>query len=554
MSIRSNVSILAATLALASGCATAPKPVTTPLTLKITNGRIVDGTGAPWFRADIGIRNDTIVAIGDLRDTAASTTIDARDQVVAPGFIDLLGQSQGSVMSDPNLEGKIRQGVTTEITGEGHSPGPLNDRMLADNNAPPPWRTLGEWFRVIEKQGSAVNFGLLVGASNPRAMVIGTINKAATEEELQQMEQIVDEAMRDGALGLSTSLIYVPAVFSSTEEIVRLAKVAAKYEGVYFTHLRSEGDRIDDALEEAFRIGREASIPVNIWHLKIAGKANWGKMPAVVQKIADARKSGLDVSANVYPYIASSTSLSSRAPDWSLEGGYRAFQERLKDPAMRARVGEELAKGLERNGGGVNVLISRLPNPEMKIYQRKRISEIAVLMNVDEIETMLRLFEGNASSPSAVFFSMNEEDLRHALARPWVSVGADSGSVSMAGREGGAHPRAYGTFPRVVGHYVRDVGLFSMEEAVRKMTSQAAARVNINDRGLLKAGMKADVIVFDPATIRDVSVFEDPHHYSEGITDVIVNGVPVLQNGSMTGKLPGRILRGRGHAAPIATR
>lgn len=554
MSIRSCISLAAAALILIGGCVTARKQLPPPLTLKIANGRVVDGTGAPWFRADVGIRNDTIVAIGDLRDVAAEQTIDANDQVVAPGFIDLLGQSQGSVMVDPSLEGKVRQGVTTEITGEGHSPGPLNARMIADRAEKPAWTTLGDWFRVLEQRGTALNFGLFVGASNPRSMVIGTINRAATEDELRQMEQIIDQAMREGALGLSTSLIYVPAVFSSTEEIIALAKVAARYEGVYFTHIRNEGDRIDEALEEAFRIGREASIPVNIWHLKTAGKGNWGRMPAVVQKIADARKSGLDVSANVYPYVASSTGLSSRAPDWALEGGYRMFQERLKDPVTRARIAEELTKGLERGGGGVNILISRLPNPDMKEFQRKRISEIAEMMNVSETEAMLRLFEANDFSPSAVFFSMSEDDLRHALSQPWVSVGADSGSVPPQGREGGAHPRAYGSFPRVVGHYVRDVGLFSMEEAVRKVTSQAAIRVNLTDRGLLRPGMKADIVVFDPATIRDVSRFEDPHHFSEGISDVIVNGTPVLQGGVMTGKLPGRVLRGRGYTGKSAAK
>lgn len=532
---------------LLAGCVTATDPRPAELSLKITNARVVDGTGAPWFRGDVGVRGDTIVAVGDLAHLKASTTIDAGDRVVSPGFIDLLGQSQGSVFVDPSMEGKIRQGVTTEITGEGHSPAPINDRMAADRgDEMPQYRTLGEWFRALEDRRPATNFGLLVGASNPRSMVIGAVNRAATEEELQQMERIVDEAMRDGAIGISTSLIYVPAVFSSTEEIVRLARVAAKYDGMYFTHIRNEGDRIDSALDEAFRIGREAGIPLNIWHLKTAGKPNWGRMPAVVARIAAERAKGLDVSANVYPYVASATSLSSRAPDWALEGGYKAFQERLRNPETRARIAEELTKGLERGGGGVNILVARLANEEQAAYQRKRLSEIAEAMQVSETEAMIRLFETNPTSPAAVFFSMDENDLRHALATPWISVGADSGSVPPSWRSGGAHPRAYGTFARVVGHYVRDVKLFSMEEAVRKMTSQAAQRAHLYDRGLVRPGMKADLIVFDPDTIRDVSTFEDPHHFSEGVSDVVVNGTVVLRDGTMTGDRPGRILRGLG--------
>jgi N-acyl-D-amino-acid deacylase len=531
----------------AGGCVTASDPRPPELSLKITNARIVDGTGAPWFRGDVGVRGDTIVAVGDLQHRTASTTIDAKDRVLSPGFIDLLGQSQGSVFVDPTMEAKIRQGVTTEITGEGHSPAPINERMAADRgDDAPQYRTLGDWFRALEQRRPATNFGLLVGASNPRSMVIGAVNRAATEDELQQMERIVGEAMRDGAIGISTSLIYVPAVFSSTEEIIRLARVAAEFDGMYFTHIRNEGDRIDSALDEAFRIGREANIPLNIWHLKTAGKPNWGRMPAVVARIAAERAKGLDVSANVYPYVASATSLSSRAPDWALEGGYKAFQERLKDPVTRARIAEELTKGLERGGGGVNILVARLANEEQAAYQRKRLSEIAGDMQVSETEAMIRLFETNPTSPAAVFFSMDESDLRHALATPWISVGADSGSVPPAWRSGGAHPRAYGTFPRVVGHYVRDVKLFSMEEAVRKLTSQAAQRAHLYDRGLVRAGMKADLIVFDPDTIRDVSTFEDPHHFSEGVYDVVVNGTVVLRDGTMTGERPGRILRGRG--------
>lgn len=518
----------------------------------VVDARIVDGTGAPWFRGDVGVRGDTIVAVGDLANRAADTVIDAHGHVLSPGFIDLLGWDQGSVLVDPKLEGKIRQGVTTEATGEGHSPGPYTEAMVRERNAADPagmkttWRTLGDFMQVVETRGTAVNFAFFVGASNPRSMVIGQVDRQPAEEEMQQMEAIVDEAMREGAIGLSTSLIYVPALYSTTEEIVRLARVAAKYGGVYFSHIRDEGDVIEAALDEAFRVGEEADIPVNIWHLKVSKPANWGKMKSVVERIEAARRRGIDVAANVYPYIASSTGLTTRVPNWALEGGYPAFRERLRDPALRARIGAEMRTIMDTLGGPSRVLVSRIPNPEFSRYEKRRVDEIASMMGVDPAEAMLQLFEASRYSPSGIFFSMNEDDLQHALRQPWVSAGSDAGAIVGEAVNAGAHPRAYGTFPRIVGHYVRDHRLFTLEEAVRKLTSQAAARIQLQDRGLIRVGMKADLIVFDPATIRDVSTFEDPHHFSHGISDVIVNGVPVLQGGTMTTALPGRVLRGRG--------
>ena len=525
-----------------------PSPSPSQLDVKIINGRIIDGTGAPFFRGDLGIKGDTIAAIGNLEQQSAAITIDARDQVIAPGFIDLLGQSQNSVLIDPRLEGKVRQGVTTEVTGEGHSPGPISEKAVADRLRADPtdvarWKTLGEYMKVVETGGSAINFAFFVGASNPRSMVIGSVDRQATEIELQQMEQIVDQAMREGAIGLSTSLIYIPAVFSSTEEIVRLAKVAERHGGVYFTHIRDEGDHIDSALEEAFRIGREATIPVNIWHLKVGKKQNWGRMPAVISQIQAARDSGLDVAANVYPYIASSTSLSVLAPNWALEGGYGAFLQRLQRPEERARIEVDLQKQVDSRGER-GIFVSRVSAPELEIYEKKFLEEIASMMGTTPVEALLRLFSGHTASPGAIYFSMSEADVQYALRQPWISVGADSGAVVGEGKNAGAHPRAYGTFPRVAGHYVRNEKLFSLEEAIRKMTSQAAARVNILDRGILRPGMKADVIVFDPARLQDVSKYEDPHHFSVGISDVLVNGVPILRSDTMTGALPGKVLRG----------
>jgi N-acyl-D-amino-acid deacylase len=528
---------------LMSACATSPKM--TMLDLKITNGRIVDGTGAPWYRGDVGVRGNTIVAIGNLAGNAATTTIDAHDHIISPGFIDLLGQSQSAVLEDPHLEAKVRQGVTTEVTGEGFSPGP--EKPSADP-ATKTWSTLGAFLDAIDRQGSAINFALLVGASNPREIVIGDVNRPPTATEMREMEAIVDQAMRDGAIGISTSLIYLPAMYSTTDEIIDLARVAARYDGMYFTHMRDEGDKIDMGLDEAFRIGREAKIPINIWHLKVGGRANWGRMPHVIERIEQARAEGIDAAANVYPYIASSTGLSTLAPDWALEGGYPAFQARLGDPVQRAKIMETLRAAVEKRGER-GIYVTRIANPADASYEKHFIHEIATMMGTSPEEALARLYADANVSPRVIFFSMDEGDVQYALKQPWVSVGADSGSPTPADRaaNNAVHPRGYGTFPRVAGHYVRDVKLFTLEEAVRKMTSQAADRAHLDDRGVLRPGMKADIIVFDADTIRDVATFDDPHHFAEGVSSVIVNGVLVLRDGVMTAALPGRSLRGKGY-------
>jgi dihydroorotase/N-acyl-D-amino-acid deacylase len=515
---------------LSLSCATT-KP--NMLDLKITNGRIIDGTGAPWFRGDVGVRGDTIVAIGDLANEPATTTIDAHGRIVSPGFIDLLGQDENSVFRDPHLEPKIRQGVTTELTGEGGSPRP----------------SLRDFFERLKKNGTSVNFALMVGASNPREMVIGNVNRKPTAAEMVEMEKIVDQEMRNGAIGLSTSLIYLPEMFSTTEEIVALARVAAKYGGVYFTHMRDEGDHIDSGLDEAFRIGREANIPVNIWHLKVGGRANWGRMPHVIERINAARAEGIDVAANVYPYAASATGLSTLIPDWALEGGYGEMQKRLADPAQRARIAEALRNQFDKRGEH-GIYVTRIDNQALAPYEKKFIEQIAAEMKLPPEEALMKLFAETTGSPSVIFFSMNEDDVKTALRQPFVSVGSDSGSPSPEQRAKGTavHPRAYGTSPRVVGHYVRDEKLFTLEEAVRKMTSQAADRIRVSDRGILRPGMKADVIVFDEATVRDLSTYEQPNQFSEGISDVVVNGEVVLRDGVMTNALPGRPIRGKGWA------
>jgi len=537
--------LLAATLFLAA-CAHTPSPKPNMLDLKITNGRIIDGSGAPWFRGDVGIKGNTIVAVGDLAPMTATSTLDAQDRIVAPGFIDLLGQSQQSVLADPHLETKVRQGVTTEVTGEGTSPGPI--KIDPEAKQKPRWISLGDYLDIVDRQGSAINFALLVGASNPREIVIGDVDRQPTEAEMREMEEIVDRAMKDGAIGISTSLIYLPAMYSTTEEIVRLARVAAKYDGMYFTHMRDEGDHIDDGLDEAFRVGREAKIPVNIWHLKVGGRANWGRMPHVIERIEAVRREGLDVAANVYPYPASSTSLSTLVPNWALEGGYAELQKRLANPEQRVRIAEELRRQFEKRGER-GIYVARIDNPDFAKYEKKFLEQIVNEMGVAPDEALMTLYAQTKGSPNVIFFSMSEDDVQYALKQPFVSVGADSGSVSpqSRARNVAVHPRAYGTFPRVAGHYVRDIKLFSLEEAVRKMTSQAAARAHIYDRGVLRAGMKADVIVFDPAAINDPATFDDPHHFAEGVSDVLVNGVAVLRAGKMTDALPGRTIRGKGY-------
>jgi N-acyl-D-amino-acid deacylase len=504
----------------------------------IIGGEVADGTGAPRRRADVGIRGDSIAAIGDLSNATAATKLDARNHVVTPGFIDLLGNSQAAVLIDPNLEGKIRQGVTTEVTGEGHSPGPQNEAMLAEMERTKPkgwpkvtWRTLGGFMRVIEQRGSALNFALFIGAANPREMVLGHADRAPTPAELKQMVAITQQAVDEGAAGLSSALIYPPGRFATTEELIAMARVS----GSYWTHLRNEGSSIERAIDEAIRIGREAKVPVNIFHLKIGGESNWGRMPAIVKKIENARQEGLDIAANIYPFTATSTDLTSIVPAWALEGGYLKFQERLKDAATRERIARELREG-RLHGKGAETIVIR-GEPSVKL------SDLAKSQNADSAEAVLRLFDREAISPIAIFLSLSEQDMKTALVQPWVAFGSDSGAVVAEMRARGAHPRAYATFSRVLAQYVREEKLLTLEEAVRKMTSLAASRAGFRDRGILRAGMKADIAVFDPMKVQDRSTYDDPHHFSTGVTHVIVNGVPVLQDAKMTGKLPGRVLR-----------
>ncbi len=508
--------------------------------LLILHGTVIDGTGRPRFRADVGIRGDSIADIGDLDGRTAKTTFDATGDVVAPGFIDLLGNSQSAVLIDPKLEGKVRQGVTTEVTGEGHSPGPIDEAMAAEmERTKPPgwppvtWRTLGDFMRVVAKKGSAINFAFYCGAANPREIVLGQVNRAPSAEDLQKETAIVDQAMSDGAVGVASALIYPPGSFATTGELTALAK----HGGAYWTHMRSEGNGIDAAIDEAIGIARDAHVPLNIFHLKVVGENNWGKMPEVLKRI---ESSGVDYASCTYPYTATSTDLISIMPAWAQEGGYAAFVARLKDPATRAKILGELRAGRFSNPKAAGAMEIRGTGMRLDAYARK--------LGVDPAEALARAMENQTSSPAAIFFAVSEDDMKLALKQPWVAVCSDSGAVIS--REKGAHPRANGTFPRILGVYVREEKLMTLEEAVRKMTSLAASRAFLGDRGILRVGMKADVTVFNPDTIKDVATYDDPYHFSVGVRDVIVNGTPVLQDEKMTGALPGRMLKGERASRP----
>ena len=531
----------------------------------ITNGRIVDGTGAPWYRGDVAVVGDEIAAIGRVADANARLKVDATNLVVAPGFIDLLGQSEFNVLVDGRAASKVTQGVTTEVTGEGTSIAPINERMVQDGLAnatyfgiTQDWRTLADYFRRLEQRSkTAINVATFVGAGGVRNYVIGKDDRAATPAELERMKQLVAQAMEQGALGLSTSLQYVPDRFASTDEIVELAKVASQHGGVYFSHQRSESGKIFESLDEVFAIAERASIPAEIWHLKTAYKANFGKMPEVLRRIEAARARGLDVSANQYPYTRASNGLDACLPLWVREGGLEKMLARLNDPAQRERIRKDMddasATTWENqwygSGGGDGVMVSTVLNPSLRKYEGMTLTEIGKAMGKDPRDAVMDLVVADRGESSVIISIMTEEDVRTALRHPLVGVGTDSGAKAEDGRlsESKSHPRAWGSFPRILGHYVRDEHLLPLEEAVRKMTSKAAARVHLNDRGILRPGMKADIAVFDLASIRDVATFENPNHYSTGVKHVFVNGRRVLADGVMTAERPGRPLRGPGH-------
>ena len=541
------------------------QPVAAPFDVVIVHGHIIDGTGSPWYSGQIGIRGGRIAAIGNLEAAPRKRTIDAQGKVVAPGFIDMLGQSEMTMLVDPRLPSKIYQGITTEITGEGNSAGPLNTAMIASDRAgyehlkiTPDWTTLGGYFRRIEKQGMGINLASYVGATSVRRMVLGDADVQPTPEQLKAMQALVDAAMQEGAVGVSTALQYAPAPYAKTDELIALAAEAGKYGGIYATHMRSEGDAVLESIDEAIRIGKEGHLPVEIWHLKAAGKANWGRMPQIVARIDAARAAGVDISANTYAYTAWFNTFSAFIPPWAHDGGDEKLIERLKDPAMRARIRKDMLdpKGDWDNEwqeipGPEAIQIAVVQNPELVPLQGKRLSEVAAMWKEDAIDALCDILIKDKAFTDVAVFGMDEPDVVLALKQPWVSIDNDSQGTSPEGLLGKEHPhpRAYGTFPRILRKYVREEHALTLEDAIRKFSALPAQRMRFTDRGVLKEGMWADVVIFDPATIRDLATFEQPNQLSQGMDYVLVNGVPVIADGKMTGALPGKVLRGAGYRA-----
>jgi N-acyl-D-aspartate/D-glutamate deacylase len=535
---------------------------TTTFDLVITNAHIIDGTGSPWYSGDIGIRDGKIAAIGNLSAAPRKRTIDAAGKVAAPGFIDMLGQSEHTILVDPRLPSKIFQGITSEITGEGGSAAPLNDAIIqADRSSydylkiTPDWRTFRQYFARLEKQGMGINLASYVGATQVRRMVLGDNDVQPTPAQLDQMRALVRDAMKDGAVGVSSSLEYAPAPYAKTDELIALATEAGKFGGIYSTHMRDESNSILEAIDEALRIGREGHLPVEIWHIKVAGKANWGRMPEVVAKINAARAAGADVSADTYAYTAWYNEFSAFIPPWAHDGGNTKLVERLKDPATRARIRKDMltpSKDWDNEWqeipGPDAIMIGAVENPKLQPLLGKRISEIAKLWNKDPMDALFDFLIEDPASEVAVF-GMSQPDVTLALQQPWVAVDNDSEGTSPEGLLGQSHPhpRAYGTFPRVLAKYVREEKVLTLEDAIRKFSALPAQRMRLTDRGVLKAGMWADVVIFDPATVRDRATFDNPNQLSEGMEYVLINGVPVIDQGKMTGSLPGKVLRGPGY-------
>lgn len=528
----------------------------------IRGGHILDGTGNPWYAADIGIRGDKIAAIGKLDHANAKKVIDAVGSVVAPGFIDMLGQSETSLLIDNRSLSKISQGITTEITGEGGSIAPQDARTLGpmkpfleQYHLIVDWTDLDGYFRRLEKTRTPLNLGTYVGAAQVREAVIGDDDREPTPAELEKMKGLVAQAMQQGAMGVSTALIYPPGHYAKTDELVALASVASQYGGIYATHMRSEGQTEMDAIDEAIRIGRDAHLPVEIFHMKVSGKTRWGSMPKVVAKIEAARESGVDVAADMYPYLAGATALASCLPPWVADGGTAKLLERLRDPAVRQKIKAEMTADHPSwenlyfdSGGAPGVMISGVVNPELKKYDGKTVAEMATSEKKDPLDALFDFILADKAQTGALYFIANEEDLQYGLKQRWTSIGLDANETSLDGPlfEAHNHPRAWGSMPRFLGHYVRDLHLMSLPEAIRKITSLPAEREHLAKRGLLKPEFYADITIFDPATIIDKATYAAPNQVSEGVHYVFVNGQLEYENGDLTGAMAGRALRGPG--------
>ena len=534
----------------------------------IRNGRVVDGTGTPGVVASVAVSGDRVVAVGPLPDATARETIDASGLVVAPGFINMLSWADEPLLVDGRSQSDIRQGVTLEVFGEGWSMGPLNERMKAEQLAAQgdlkfaiDWTTLGEYLEGLERKGISPNVASFVGATTLRIHEVGYDDREPTAAELERMKELVRQAMREGALGVGSSLIYAPAFYAKTPELVELVRAAGEFGGMYISHMRSEGSRLLEAIDELIQIAREARVPAEIYHFKAAGRENWDKTDAAIARVEAARREGLRITADVYTYPAGATGLNATMPPWVQEGGYDQWVARLKDPATRARVLREMTTPTTEwenffvGAGPDGILLSGFKSEVLKPLTGKTLTEVAAMRGTSPQETAIDLVIEDGSRVEAVYFLMSEDNLRKKLRLPWVSFASDSGSLAPEGAflRSNPHPRAYGNFARWLGRYVRDEKLVPLEEAIRRLTSMPAEHLSIKERGRLAEGYYADIVVFDPATIQDHATFEKPHQYATGVVHVFVNGTQVLRDGEHTGATPGRVVRGPGYQAAVGT-
>jgi N-acyl-D-amino-acid deacylase len=527
----------------------------------IKGGMVYDGSGGPARRVDVGIKGDRIAAFGNLSRATAPTIVDAKGMAVAPGFINMLAHSESSWIVDPRSLSELKQGVTTQIFGE-LSMGPLSDEMKrrlreqqGDVKYEIGWTTLVEYLQYLEKRGVSQNFASFIGAATIRENVIGLEDKAPTPAQLDQMRELVRREMEGGALGITTALIYPPAFFAKTDELIELCKVAAKYKGKYTVHMRSEGNQLIEGVQETMRIGREAGLPVEIYHLKALGKENWPKMDQVIKMINDARRQGLKITANMYTYTAGGTGLDSSMPPWVFDGGREAAYKRLQDPATRKKIADAVRTPTNdwenlylAAGSPDRILLASFRSEKLKQYTGKTLAEVAKLRGQDPVEAIMDLVLEDRSRIGTIYFLMSEDNVRKEIQQPWVSFGSDAASIAPEGvfLRSSAHPRAYGNFARLLGKYVREEKVISLTEAIRRLTSLPATNLGLDHRGLLKDGMFADIVVFDPNTIADRATYENPHQLAVGVKDVFVNGVHVLKDGEHTGAKPGRALWGPG--------
>jgi N-acyl-D-amino-acid deacylase len=520
----------------------------------IKNGTVYDGSGRKPQIADVALVDDKIVAIGKLENAKAKILVEATGFAVAPGFVNMLSHSYNSILQDGRSLGELRQGVTTQIFGEGQSMGPLSEEMKQRRNSSN-WTTLAEYLQYAERKGISQNIASYIGATTIREYVIGLEDKKATPEQMAQMRELVRQEMEAGALGIGSSLIYAPAFYATTEELIEMCKVASQYQGKYISHIRSEGNQLIEGVQELLRIAREANIPAEIYHLKASGQANWSKMDQVIKMIEKARKDGLKITADMYTYTAGATGLNSTLPPWTLDGGFPELFKRLQDPATRQKIADEVRKPAtdwenmwQLAGSPERILLVGFRNPSLRQYIGKNIGEVAKMRGKDPIETIMDLIVEDRSRVDTVYFMMSEENIKKQLKLPWVSFGSDAASMAAEGTflNSSTHPRAYGNFARLLGKYVRDEKVIPMEEAIRRLSALPCANLGLPQRGLLKEGYFADVVIFDPKTIADTATFEKPHQYAVGMKHVFVNGVQVLKDGEHTGNRSGRALWGPG--------